>query len=92
MTVIIRGALAVTSGVLVLLPLASCTTVAARARGHRHREPGGDANAASGRAGRDAAALRQRRGQHHAGVRRGRELRHGRTARLLADPAAAFGR
>jgi poly-gamma-glutamate capsule biosynthesis protein CapA/YwtB (metallophosphatase superfamily) len=89
-TVVIRGALAVVSGVLVLLPLAACTTA----------PPAPGATATASRAGtpapRQAGLAGTRR--HSAGTEGSITLAFagdvnfaGRTARLLADPATAFG-
>ena len=91
MTIVIRGALAVVSGVLVLLPLAACTTAPPAPPG---------ATATATRAGTPAP-----RQAGLAGTRRhspstegsitlafaGDVNFAGRTARLLADPATAFG-
>jgi len=89
-TVIIRGALAVVSGVLVLLPLAACTTAA----------PAPGATATASRAGtpspRQAGLAGPRR--HSVSTEGSITLAFAgdvnfadRTAGLLADPATAFG-
>jgi poly-gamma-glutamate capsule biosynthesis protein CapA/YwtB (metallophosphatase superfamily) len=89
-TIDIRGSLAVASGVLVLLPLAACTTAA----------PAPGATATASRAGtpapRQAGLAGPRR--HSVSTEGSITLAFagdvnfaGRTARLLADPATAFG-
>jgi poly-gamma-glutamate synthesis protein (capsule biosynthesis protein) len=88
--VVVRGALAVASGVLVLLPLAACTAVPSAAR------PTATASRAAPPAPHKAGLAGTRR---HAGSAGGSitlafagDVNFAdRTARLLADPATAFG-